>query len=66
MGVFITNFDAKDIETIQNGGENDGKADVTPIVCGNPTEEEANAAFEKMFEESEEAFQKLFEEVWKK
>lgn len=64
MGVFITNFDAKDIETIQNGGEN--KADVTPITCGNPTEEEANAAFEKMFEESEKAFQKLFEEVWKK
>lgn len=62
MGVFITNFDAKDVETIQN----DGKADVTPITCGNPTEEEANAAFEKMFEESEEAFQKLFEEVWKK
>lgn len=62
MGVFITNFDAKDIETIQN----DGKADVTPITCGNPTEEEANAAFEKMFEESEEAFDKLFGEVWKK
>lgn len=62
MGVFITNFDAKDIETIQN----DGKTEVTPITCGNPTEEEANAAFEKMFEESEEAFQKLFEEVWKK
>ena len=62
MGVFITNFDAKDIETIQN----DGKAEVTPITCGNPTEEEANAAFEKMFESSEEAFDKLFKEVWKK
>lgn len=62
MGAFITNFDAKDIETIQN----DGKAEATQIVCGDPTEEEAKEAFDKMFEESEEAFQKLFEEVWKK
>ena len=62
MGVFITNFDATDVETIQN----DGNAEVTPITCGDPTDEEANAAFEKMFEESEEAFDKLFKEVWKK
>lgn len=55
MGVFITNFDSKDVETIQNG-----RAEITSI------HEEAQEAFNKMFEESEAAFEKMFKEVWKK
>lgn len=36
------------------------------ITGGNPTDEEANEAFDKLFKESKEAYNKLFEEVWNK
>ena len=55
MGVFITNFDSKDVETIQ-----ESRAEITPI------HEEAQEAFDKMFEESDEAFDRLFRETWRK
>lgn len=46
--------------------EREEAAQVTPIVCGDPTAEEAQEAFDKMFEESEAAFEKMFKEVWKR
>lgn len=46
--------------------EREEAAQVTPIVCGDPTAEEAHEAFDKMFEEAEDKFNKLFSEVWKR
>ena len=42
------------------------EAEVTTLYGGDPTIEEAQEAFDKMFEESAEAFDNLFSEVWRK
>lgn len=44
--------------------EEQDPATVTPIAGGNPTQEEAEKAFEKLFEESRNAFYTWFTEVW--
>lgn len=59
MGNFDMYFSDKEREEAE-------AAEITPIVCGDPTAEEAQEAFDKMFEESEAAFEKMFKEVWKK
>lgn len=40
------------------------QATVTTIAGGNPTQEEAEAAFDKLFKESQNALDKWFDEVW--
>lgn len=42
------------------------EAEVTTLYGGDPTIEEAQEAFDKMFEESAEAFDNLFSEIWRK
>lgn len=42
------------------------EAEVTTLYGGDPTIEEAQEAFDKMFEESEEAFERLFNDHWRK
>ena len=44
--------------------EEEKQVTVTPIAGGNPTQEEAEEAFDKLFEESQNALDKWFDEVW--
>lgn len=59
MGNFDMYFSDKEREEAE-------AAERITVECGNPTNEEAQEAFDKMFEDSSEAFDRLFKEAWKK